>query len=528
MHDVCHMNHSALAQGKLTTLEYCLPQFLKPSSCATLPGLPSALSWAEAALPPPTDTDIYEEPNLIFADRFDDDRNPSINDFLVHARKPQEFELGSQQITQLLLELLAHKRSRLFGFALANRIVTLMLPHAILEPIPADSPSSTDAAARPWFMQPLISFIRGGTRYRRFRNMHSLTLLLLPVKGRGSSPQARLMTAAEIKAIVNPGWGFAAAPPAVTGAHFKLPQSLLQYLSEIAKFDVADIGPRLRQQDSAAGHSPPGGATLRQITERVAFGVGLTLAQGKGRLRGREKRLIGNGVITSLGSARVSSVMVVDNSLKARKINKPVREEPFPGVLLSLMETLARPARGPKARDRHSRKYRLDRPFVDGDLYAVGVLPTKRCLIVVSRCDAQYGVRESALMQAGSVAHMTIGAATAIGTMREIDRRLELLEDAKDPKKIAEIDAEIASDLAEIYDLDITRESYRAIYQRLRDRLGISRDYKTLQGKMESLYRATSTFHEQEAEKRLEWLTAAIVALSLLIFIGTVILAGKG
>jgi len=137
-------------------------------------------------------------------------------------------------------------------------------------------------------------------------------------------------------------------------------------------------------------------------------------------------------------------------------------------------------------------------------------------------------MRESALMQAGSVAHMAIGAATAIGTMREIDQRLEFLEGGADPTKIAKIDAEIASDLAEIYDLDITRESYRAVYQRLRDRLGISRDYKTLQDRMEMLYRATSTFHEDKEERMLVVLTAAIVLLSVFILIGTVVIASHG
>jgi len=193
------------------------------------------------------------------------------------------------------------------------------------------------------------------------------------------------------------------------------------------------------------------------------------------------------------------------------------------------METLAEPIRSPDCDDdKKGQRYRLDRPFVDDDLYVVGVLPANRCMVVASRGCAQYGIRESALMQAGSVAYMTIGAATAIGTLREFDRRLERLEGAEDPREIARIDAEIAADLAEIYDLDITRESYRAIYSRFRKRLGITRDYKTLQSKMQTLYRATSTFHEHQEERRLAWLTAAIVALSVLILIGTVIVAGKG
>lgn len=518
---VCSMEHSPLAQSKLTTLEYCTPQFLVPGSRALSKPLPPAFSWAERSCSLPTDT--YGEPNLIFADRLDDERHPSINDFLVRANTPRTAEQDGQQMTQLLLELLAHKRSRLFGFALANRIVTAMLPHAVLKPSPSGSGFSMSVAG-PWFMQPLISFIRSGARPGQFRNIYALTLLLLPVEDQNGSLTARLMSSAEIKEIVNPGWGFASAPPLERGARFELPELLLRYLSLIAKSDVAGTGPRFRQRNDCV----PQPATLRQITERVAFGVGLALAQGKGSLGERGKRRVGNDVIMSLGSARVSSVVVVDGSLKAQQVGKPVRKEPFPGALLPLMKTLAKPARRPKIHDRHARKYRLDRPFVDSDLYAVGVLPTKRCSITVSCSDAQHGIRESALMQAGSIAHMTIGAATAIGTMREIDRRLEALEGGADPTKIANIDVEIASDLAEIYDLDITRESYRAIYQRLRERLGISRDYKTLQDRMEMLYRATSTFHEDKEERMLVVLTGAIVLLSVFILIGTVVIASHG
>jgi uncharacterized Rmd1/YagE family protein len=123
---------------------------------------------------------------------------------------------------------------------------------------------------------------------------------------------------------------------------------------------------------------------------------------------------------------------------------------------------------------------------------------------------------------------MTLGAATAIGTMRDIDRRLEHLEGANDPLSIARIDAEVAADLSEVYDLDITRESYREMYRRLRDRLGIARDYKTLQDRMETLYRATSTFHEDKEERMLVVLTAAIVLLSVFILIGTAVIASHG
>lgn len=481
--------HSFLAQHGMTTLRAPEPIFVRPGA----PRLPEAFRWADRS----SAGEKYEEPSLIFADEYDRESFPSLNDFLV---ADQALPSRREPISQLLLELMAHKRSRLFGFRLANRFVNVLLPHALLCP-------DGNGKEATWFMQPLVSFVRGGRDRGRLRETYCLTFFLVPIEG---ELEERQVGTSDIVDVVNAGWGFAAAP-AAQSRKFGTSGDLFDYLSAVASWDLA--GP-----DRAYA-----GFTLREIIERVAFGVGLTLAQGQtGRVDPVTARLIGNDALMSLGSARVSSVVMVDPDLNPRKVKKSVRAQPFPRSLLRLMKALSDPIRSPARGDIDSRKNRLDRPLVDDDVYATAVLPTKRCLVMLSCDGEQYGVRESALMQAGSIAYMTIGAATAIGTLRAIDRRLEQLGGA-DPRGIAEIDREIAADLGEIYDLDITRESYREIYRRLRRRLGITRDYEILQDKMQTLYRATSTLHERRSEWLLIWLTAAIVGLSVLILIVTVI-----
>lgn len=495
--------HSPLAQAELTTLDFLQPRFIGPGSPAALP---KAVDWADLA----GSGGHGYEPSLILADKFDDGHSRSINDFLVSKAADAR---DRQDVSQLLLELMAHKRSRLFGFPLANRVVNVFLPHAILHP------KARSAQGDAWFMQPLVSFIRDGRVRARLRSTYSLTFFFIPVID-GSTLNKRKMTVPEIQQVVNAGWVFAAAPPPAGTVRFAVSGDLPEYL-------LAAAGSNLRKLDHGSGNTNVD-RTLRGIVEWAAFGVGLTLAQGRsGRASLATVRLIGNDVITALGSARVSSVMVVDDALKAKKIKKPIAQSALPPQLALLMENLAGSARVPRPDDKSARKLRLDRPFVDSDGYALGVLPTSRCLVVVSRSGAQDGVRESTLMQAGSIAYMTIGAATAVGTLRAIDRRLEHLDD-RGPAGIAEIDREIAADLGEIYDLDITRESYRGIYRRLRERLGITRDYELLQDKMKTLYRATSTLHEVKTQARLVWLTGAIVLLSVFIVIGTIVLAGKG
>lgn len=501
--------HSPLAEHGLTTVGSLRMELLKHSEHSS-DAIPPALDWRPKKQPETSDE--YEEPRSIFFDGFDDEREPSVNDFWVRPLS-QGRDSPSALVSRTLLEVLAHKRSRLFGFALANRIITVMLPHAIAHG------SREGAEGQDWFMQPFVSFIRGGHDRGRLRGTYSLTFLLVPVVADGL--KSRKMSLAEIKSMMAAGWGYAAARPEPSLSKFELSGPLLGYLTDLARFDIRGLGGKASE--------PKDDFTLRQAIERVAFGTALSVAQGSsGQVDLRAIRRLGNQVIMALGSARVSSLVVVDEGLTKADVRRPASgPRPFPGKLSPLMRALSEPLRPPRLNDPTAGKHRLDRPCVDDDLYVTGVLPAKRCLIVVSRGDGQWGSRESALMQAGSVAHMTIGAATAIGTLRAIDNRLEFLDGA-DPKGIAEIDREIAGDLAEIYDLDIRRESYREIYRHLRKRLGIARDYKTLQDKMQALYRGTSALHEVKTQARLVWLTGAIVLLSAFIVIGTVVLAGKG
>ncbi len=126
-------------------------------------------------------------------------------------------------------------------------------------------------------------------------------------------------------------------------------------------------------------------------------------------------------------------------------------------------------------------------------------------------------------MQAAWIAYMAIGAASAIGTMRGIDRDLEKVKKS-DPSEIGNIEREVTVDLHEIYDLDITWEAFRHRYRRLREQLGITSDYEALHRKLEALYRETSARFEATTQERLVWLTAAIVILSALILAGTIVL----
>jgi len=494
--------HSPLVRFGGTTVKPLRISFSGAAGDPSDPALPSAFKWAGRGKHPSDGR--QDGPTFIFGGVNPETGKVECTDYLV---EQSGCGTEAQSISSSLLEILAHKRSRLFGLALASRIVSVMLPHAVL--IPVEGAKSEES----WFVQPLVSFVRDGQKRTELRSSYSLTLLLIPITPTGFAE--RTMTDREIDLNVNAGWSLASVPTRTKPPRFRASGPLLEYLPRLASpFDLAAL---LRQSGAEEGGKCEESLTLRQGTEILAFGLGLRLVQGsRGRATERTVRAMADDVVTSLGSARVSSVLVIggitEDGIREEKAASRKKHH-------ALMAKISRETRAPKG-DGY-RNYDLDRAFADDATYAVGVVPAKRCLVVSCAAEAQHGWYQSGLMQAGSLTHMTIGAATAIGTLRAIDRDLEGLK-AKDPRKIADIDREIAADLREIYDLDITSEEYRSLYRLLRKRLGITRDYKALQDKMATLYRSMSTRHAVKSQRQLNVLTAAIVGLSVLILLADI------
>lgn len=516
--------HSPLVQAELTTVRARSLAFLDPAGCGGYRGCeewPAALSWAE-----PKETGENGggdgvlgslRPRMFFEEFEEMSERVSENDFLIEVCEPPNRADRFGCAALALLEAIAFRRSQLFGLATANRFVNVMLPSALLthEGEGCCEENASGANPRDLVLQPLLSLVRDGRDRRKFRQMYSLAFFAIPVK-RGTG-RARKMSEREITSLVNAGWSLADTVPGEVVPQYEVCGALRKYVTSLTSPDVQAL-PDLS--------GPHGTRSLRQITEVVAFAVALRMTQGSaGEVSTVTARRTGDDVVTSLGTSRVSAAVLIDPKLKGEDIRIPTAKGP-PGSLCDLMRTLTPGIRTPTWTAKTRRKYQLDRPFVDDDDYAVGLLPSNRCLLVTNVCKSEFESPEPLLSRVAAVTYMTVGAATAIGTLRAIDRELEELE-RSDPRKIAEIDDEIAADLHEIYDLDIARETYRQLYRRLRNRLGITRDYKTLQDKMQTLYRATSTIHDDREQKQLAWLTAAIVALSLLTLIVGIVTALK-
>jgi hypothetical protein len=90
--------------------------------------LPRPFSWAGTEKEGVTDEGSYDEMRFVLCDP---GRGVFSNDFMVDEIGAR---CGTKSASRALLEMLAHKRSQIFGLALADRFVNVMLPHAHLSP----------------------------------------------------------------------------------------------------------------------------------------------------------------------------------------------------------------------------------------------------------------------------------------------------------------------------------------------------------------------------------------------------------
>lgn len=525
--------------------------------------LPSPFDWAKSCPSPDLDDPVRAWDGFIFAEEEPFSKRLQCNDFLIAEREEEPDMSDARAVSWLLCQLLAHRRSRLFGPSLARGIFNVLLPHAILQARSSDRPATETSRGDPrqsegWIVQPALSLfqVRG---HHGFRPIFSMTLFMVPVnidrnphEGANESADAdckrpepqlksRCMGQDEICRTIQAGWALARSQPFRIRRKFDVSGPLGGYLSALKPSVLKPLGVTAscsgwayEAKEGAKQDAKREALTLRDITEATLFAISLRMMQGpSGRADLQTRKEIGDRVLTALSASRVSSVIVVDEKSKEpmdseKDAERPASEtvsstaaESHSGSLWSLMGAIAKPVRVVPAQ-----KYRLDRDFFDNDSYAIGVLPATRCVVVTADRCSQRGYQESGLLEAGWIAYMVIGAATATGMIRSIYYDIEQVNRSK-PGEIAEIEREGVVDLHEIFDLDITWETYRHRYRLLRNRLCITREYEALNDKLQALYRETSTRFEDDTQVRLVWLTAAIVILSALILIGTVVTVVK-
>ena len=468
--------------------------------------LPPPLSWAEASAHQPVST----WQGFIFAQRGTARRitgfePPIANDMLLGEVDARVCD--AEDVSRVLFQLWAHWRSRLFGVSLANRFFNVFLPHAVLSLEGLAEHEDAGAVARSpdtegsLLVQPFVSLVREPDR-SRCRRTSTFTVLLIPIRGRadGSRVEQREMSLREIEGSVRGSWGLAAERLGANRRRFFLDGPLRRYCANIEH------------------ELPDGPLSVREWTESLMY---CTSRMRRDRLRRRrhfrsvpDDEELGDKVLTSVASSRVSAMTVVDADLKRQdvrewhEINPRLEQAPMlPGALPDLLRAVSgRIYLG------QGSCYRLDRPFLDRDSYAEVAVPVTRSLITTTTPDSQERYEGSALMQSVISGYMVLGAATAQSLIRSSYHEIEA---HSDPKQFGEISKEFTRDFHEIYDLDIVWESYKRTYRAILEQFEIMHDYKALHGKLEMLFDTTVAEFTEWQHTRLWFVTWLLVLVAV-------------
>jgi hypothetical protein len=458
----------------------------------------AALDWA---LNPKASTPGKDWEGFAFGGN-DQKPGSNSNDFLIEHRDREEND--EMEVSRLLAQLLAHKRSHLLGLSLARSSYNILPPHAML----IGEESAKGPPPGSWFVQPLLSLFYVYAR-RAFRPIFSFNLFLIPVDVDDSTLHSRKVDGEVIPKIVKGQWSLSTAHDEPRNRfRFAVKGPLVSYLDQAAGPSLEAL--ELSRTDGALTESH----TLREFCEATLFSLATTMTGGpRAELSRRSRRHLGDRIVTSLGASRVSHVAVIDDSAQCTEME----------TLAELAEVVAVPLSFTRT---GLDEYRLDKSLFDREGYASAVLPEDRCVITVADEKAQDGLKTSLLLEAGWTAYQVMGAATATGLIRSIFREITISEQAG-PDRIADIEGEAMVELHETYDIEITVETYRRHNDLLRKYLKIHDEYKDLSDKLQALHRESSTRSEGRSEHGLALLTWAIVVLSALILVGTLALIFK-
>jgi hypothetical protein len=500
-------------QTKIKPLRLPFKEPYVPHDLTTLPDAPTPFGWAGAN----KGDEIWD--GFVFGDDGRERPASKRNDFLVECREAPRGRLGENELeaSRFLAQLLANKRSHLFGLALGRNSFNILTPHATLVP----EATSIDGLPRgEWLVQPLLSLFYVLAR-SAFRPTFSFSLFLIPVErppGIDGKVSDRPMPVQELRDVIKTQWPLATAfGNPENRPTFTVGGPLVRYLEQAAASSV-----------EALGIGPEGGRftrlTLREFTEATLFSLANVMAAGsRARPGTRSRKLLGDRIVHSLSASRVTMVAVVDD--RERDPDDEEREtRDLEESLADLAKKIAYPIKSEEKK--LLKEYRLDEPLFDRQGYASAVVPDDRCLIIIGAERVQKGLHTSLLLEVGWTAFQVIGTATATGLIRSIFREITVSERAE-PNVIADIEGEAMVELHETYDIEIIVEAHRRHNCLLREYLGIEKEYEALSEKLQALHRETATRADGRSETRLAILTWAIVVLSALILVGTLALILK-
>lgn len=211
--------------------------------------MPLPFRWTQKSVPSLQDRALAWDGFIAVEE--DTHREILANDFLLVEEDSEGSRPEVQRpeaVSWLLCQLLAHRRSRLFGPSLSRRIFNVLLPYGLMFPEGSGTARAggCGTAQESWIVQPALSLFLADKECG-FRSIFSLTLFVIPVSAcirqEGLAPgeqahpdptvDARRMSRQEIYETVQAGWSLATVRPPGTRQKFNVCGPLCDYLSRL-------------------------------------------------------------------------------------------------------------------------------------------------------------------------------------------------------------------------------------------------------------------------------------------------------
>jgi hypothetical protein len=483
--------------------------------------LPSALDWSD-----PRDPTARQSTYYIRVQRARDDTSRSLtsvtdcNDYFVREASDDVAGPGSLSELQLFFaEFLAERRGAIFASHVSERIYTIWLPPGVIVKEPGPTEQSSCFA-----LLPVVTLVRRSYRIR-WRHAMSVGMLLVPwwPPDAPKSARPRPMTPHEVFEVMAATGGNSTELRHGTNVAWRMtPDSPLQrYLDDVTHDERRYYSSRYRE---CVGHERK--PTLRQWTELLLLAVAEIPVGPEDRKDDRifpeqqevDDTILPDEVLRSLRVNGIWSATLTTGALEKCRGESPIQRQSWwpspvpaapatvadlaagvPGPIAELFELFAQRDRAfvPTPEDR------VDVLATGGGAHMTWRIPREHIIVTAYSRGAEQFPDFSSLNLASWFSFIAVGVTCAWQTMRSLTHEIEKISDITD---ISRLGHDRIIDLEDVYDLEVASPAYANFYRRVRDLLGVQREYEDIKDRFNLLFtfaragQRTRDEHKREEE----------------------------
>ena len=475
--------------------------------------LPPALDWRD-----PPNAPAQQSSHYIRVQRARDDTSKSLtsvtdcNDYFIRDESEEVAGPGSLSELQLFFaEFLSQRRCAILTSHVSERIYSIWLPPGVIVKEPGPSEETSCFA-----LLPVVTVVRRSYRIR-WRHAMSVSILLVPwwPPGARRSSGPRPMSPHEVFDVMAATGGNSTELRHGTNISWPMtPDSPLQrYLDDVTHDERRYYCSRY--SESEVHERTP---TLRHWMELLLlaaaeFPVGLEDRKDD-RIYPEQQEVddtvLPDEVLRCLRVNGIWSATLATDALAKCTGESPIEggswwpgpvaahpaavadlTDGVPGPIAELFELFAQRDQAflPTPEDR------IDVLATGGGAYMTWRIPREHILVTAYARGADQFPDFSALNLASWFAFIAIGVTCAWQTMRSLTHEIEKIDDITD---ISRLGHDRIIDLEDVYDLDVASPAYADFYRRVRQLIGVQREYEDIKDRFTLLF----TFAQAEQRAR--------------------------